>query len=266
MSLVRIAVRIAAVEALRGRTLAGDNILDSEIGALDVDADGELRTVEDRPFVTVYTDAATTKDVDTSLRSMVQNGATQILFEAGITAAMTETDPDTDESRLIGIGIPATDRAFEFHLDMVARQIGDALTDPENEWAQIFSGLIQRYVLIERARTSGDNNGVRLAAQQIKLTVDLIADPVKGEPLRATGAFAKFLAKADTIEDQAMTVQIAAIRTAISGAAFDWQIEQRRYGMTGGEMNALLLMPQEGAEADVGVTTVDATPAEPVQP
>jgi hypothetical protein len=185
MSLVRIAVRIAAVEALKGKTLAGENILDSEIGALEADADGALRTVEDRPFVTVYTDAAITKDADTSLRSMVLNGATQILFEAGITAAMTETDPDTDESKLIGIGIPATDRAFEFHLDMVARQIGDALTDPENEWAQIFSAFIQRYVLIERARTSGDDNGVRLAAQQIKLTVDLIADPVKGEALRA---------------------------------------------------------------------------------
>lgn len=60
MSLIRIAARMAAVRALRGRTLVGDNVLDSQIGALDVGADGELRTEEDKPFISVYTHGKTT--------------------------------------------------------------------------------------------------------------------------------------------------------------------------------------------------------------
>lgn len=39
MSLARIALRIAAVEALKGKTLVGDNVLDSPNGALDVQAE-----------------------------------------------------------------------------------------------------------------------------------------------------------------------------------------------------------------------------------
>ena len=53
MSLIRYAVRVAAVEAVRGRTLVAGNVLDSENGSLDVLADGTLRTDQDRPFSSI---------------------------------------------------------------------------------------------------------------------------------------------------------------------------------------------------------------------
>lgn len=234
MSLVRIAARISAVEALKGRTLVGDNVLDSEIGAIDIGADGSARTDEDRPFIAVYTDAGAASDI--ALRSLLVNGPTELLFESGITAAMTETDPNTDESRIIGIGIPATDKAFEFYLDMIARQIGDALTDPANEWGQIFMGLSHKLTSVKRARTSGDGNGQRLAGQQISITADLWPDPVKGKPMADTHPLALFLTKADTVP--ALDTEIALMRAAVAGTVTDYDIMRQRFGRTVSEGEA----------------------------
>ncbi len=280
MSLTRIAARLAAVYALRGKTLVGDNVLDSQIGALDITADGELRTDEERPFISVYADAA--KSDDNVLRSWVDNGATEFLFEMGITAAHTEMDEETGETTLLGVGIPATDANFEFTLDVVARQVGDTLTDPENEWAEIFRKFLRGIDRIERARTSGDGSGIRLAAQQIKVTADLIADPIRGTELNPAHPIAMFFAKAATltvpnpdhdpddhdspatIPDPVVTAQVALMQAQITGTATDWQTELRRYGITKTEGENLLIVPQEGAEADIAIVEVGAAPVVPV--
>ncbi len=282
MSLTRIAARLAAVYALRGKTLVGDNVLDSQIGALDITADGELRTDEEKPFISVYADAA--KSDDNVLRSWVDNGATDFLFEMGVTAAHTEFNDETGETTLIGVGIPATDAAFEFLLDVVARQIGDTLSDPENEWAEIFRKFHRGNARIERARTSGDGSGIRLAAQQIRLTVDLVADPVRGAELNPAHPLAMFFAKAATvtvpnpahdpddpdspatIPDPVVTSQVALMQAQLAGSEYDWQTALRRYGMTKTESDNLLLTTPEGAEADITIVEVGAAPAAPVQP
>ena len=257
MSLTRIAARIAAVQALKGKTLVGDNVLDSQIGALDVAADGTLRTDEDRPFISVYTDAAKTDD--TALRAWVSNGATEFLFEMGVTMAHVETDTDTGES-VIYPGIPATDASFEFLLDIVARQIGDALSDPSNEWAEIFRTLHNGNGLIERARTSNDTSGVKLAAQQIKLTVNLFNDPVSGVALKPEHPLAKFFTKAASVPELAASV--ALMQAQLSGTELDWQTALRRYGITQTEGENLLIVPVEGAENDVLIDEIVAGPAE----
>ncbi len=281
MSLTRIASRIAAVYALRGRTLVGDNVLDSQIGALDITADGELRTDEEKPFISVYADAA--KSEENMLRSWTDNGATDFLFEMGVTAAHTEFNDETGETTLVGVGIPATDAAFEFLLDVVARQVGDALTDPENEWAEIFRKFLRGVDRIERARTSGDGSGIRLAAQQIKVTADLIADPVRGVELKPAHPLAMFFAKAATvtvpnpahdpddenspatIPDPVVAAQVALMQAQLSGAEYEWQTAMRRYGMTKTEADNLLLTTPEGAEADIALVDINAAPAVPGQ-
>lgn len=294
MSLNRIAARIAAVQALRGRTLVGDNVLDSDIGALDVQADQTLRTDQEKPFISVYCDASVNKEGG-SLRGLVANGQTDFLFEAGIAATMTVTDPETDVSHVVP-GIPATDAAFEFHLDMVLRQIGDALTDPTNEWAEVFRLFCQRYIATERARTSSDDRGTRLAAHQLKLTVDLWPDPARGTALADTHPLTRFFAMAETItvpnpdptmpnpayphdsdypripdpdapefvQDPVIAAKVAMMQAALTGTEHDWQLALRRYGMTYGEADAMLLTTPEGAEADIAVVEINAAPASPV--
>src|SRR5690606_36217188 len=109
-----------------------------------------------------------------------------------ISAAMTDTDPDTGVSTVIGIGIPATDPALEFYLDCVGRQIAVALSDPDNAWAEIWRGLSSSVLKIERKRTSDAASGTRIAAHQLVITLDLLPDPVFGAPIAPTSIWAIF--------------------------------------------------------------------------
>lgn len=240
MSLIRIAIRTAAVEALKGRTLVGDNVLDSEIGVIDVSADGELNVESTRPFIAVYSEVSLADLNDVNLRSLTQNGNVELVFEAGLTAAMVETD-NTGNSVLIGVGFPDTDRAMERQLDLVIRQIFDALSDPDNEWAQIFKGLSLRFIQVRRGRISTTDSGIRRAAQQITLKVDLIADPVKGEPEKADSPFGRFLHHTAMSGNQELQKLAQLMREQLEPQSNANTVDQRRYGHTSEERDALLL-------------------------
>lgn len=237
MSLMRIALRIAAVEALKGRTLVGANVLDTPNGALDIQADGSLRTEEEKPFVSVYTDKGATEGVVG--RSLTENGLCELIFEVGISSAMLQVDEDTEETVIIGINIPGSDRNREFFLDIVQRQIADALTDPDNEWADIYRGLHHRIVKIDTAGARNTDDGQRLAGHQTKLTIALGDDPEIGVPLDPRSAFMRFIEKLEGSDDKSYQGQAAMIRTLIGGSVEGWKALQRRKGLTTAEMIAV---------------------------
>lgn len=250
MSLIRIAARIAAVEALKGKTLVGDNVLDSEIGAIDISADGSARTDEEKAFIAVYTDAATTGDA--TLRSLAVNGTTDFLFETGVTAAMTERDPETGAAVIVP-GIPATDRAFEFFMDMVVRQIGDALTDPDNAWAEVFRRLCVKFVSIKRSRTSGDHGGTRMAAQQVLVQADLLPDPPRGLDLAPTHALVRFFDMAGLLNDPVIDAQVALMKAQQAGDIGHFKVMRSRFGRTSGETDASGLATAGASIAEVSI-------------
>ncbi len=251
MSLARIALRVAAVEAIRGRTLVADNVLDSPNGALDVLADGKLRTDEDAPFVAVYTDEAVAADV--SGRGLATNGSCVLVIEIGISMAMTELDRETGQSTIVGVSVPASDRSFEFFLDLVQRQVLDALSDPDGEWADIFRSL---FVCVERievgSRRTADN-GQKLAGHQTRITVSLLPDPVRGAPLDPVSPIARFLAMLEATGDATYQAQALAMRSLVGGTMPDWKHQQARQGLTRSELAALGLGP-------MAIDTARATP------
>ncbi|WEJ33867.1 hypothetical protein [Devosia sp. SD17-2] len=246
MSLCRIALRIAAVEAIKGNTLVGDRVLDSPNGALDVQADGSLRTDEEKPFVSVFTDQAKAEDV--SGRGLVENGLCDLVIEIGMSGAMTEQEQETDETVLVGISVPSTDRTIEFFLDVIQRQVFDALSDPDNAWAEIYRGLHYRLAKIEylSARTSDD--GSKIAGRQVRLTVDLADDPVRGEVMDADAPLLQFLDKLEEMTDPTYQTQAALMRSLLTGENEEWKSLQRRHGLTLAEMRALEL----GDDPDIG--------------
>lgn len=247
MSFIRFAARISAVEATKGNTVVGSNVLDSEIGVLDIAADGSLRTDKDKPFISVYTDGSKLTE-GLELRSLASPGQLDIVFEAGVTTAHAVTDSETDESVILGM--PATDATFEFHLDLALRQTGDALSDSGNEWAEIFRSLCQSFQSATRSRISGDTNGMRLAAHQLKITASMIAEPLRGVPLNPDSPFARFLAKCESDlapNDPSMAEKIALIRAQLSGNASELQTAMRRYGLVHDEADAMLITPFEGS-------------------
>lgn len=257
MSLTRIALRIAAVEALKGKTLVGDNVLDSPNGALDVQADGSLRTDEEKPFISVYTDQSKVENVGG--RTLTENGLADIVFEMGISAAMTELDPETGLSTLVGINVPASDSTKEFFLDIVQRQLVDALNDPDDPWAEIYRGLHYRVRKIEYVGARNADDGQRLAGHQMRITVELADDPVKGEPMAPEAALLQFVTKLAATNNEIYKAQATAMQALLGTPADDLKVTQRRHGLTAAEMKALGLEVSPGEDTDQPAVATDAT-------
>lgn len=249
MSLTMMALRIAAVQALKaGGTLVGDNVLDSQISAIDQTADGQLRSDQQRPFIAVYTDAAKAQDLGrTGLRS---NGRVDIMFNCGVSLTMAETDRDTGETRIVDL-FPATDAHLEAVLDALDVQITRVLTDPDNMWSQVFGDFVQAYVAKEHVRSSSRAESVRLAAGQTRLTIDVFADPRLGQPLAEGGPWPRFLAlmAAQGVPQLALFQQL--IGEPVSGAYAE---VERLTGMTVRDAQSLRLYTYGGVPRDVVVT------------
>jgi hypothetical protein len=247
----RIALRIAAVAALKGATLVGDNVLDSEIGALDVGADGALRTDQEAPFISVYTEGSVDEGFNqgggADLRSLHICGAQEIVFEFGVTSAMVETDND-GAAQLVGLQIPATDANLELLLDIIERQIVNALTDPLNAWADVFRALHSTTLRIERRRTSSAE-GAKVAARQLLIKLELLPDPIYGEPVRDSSVWAKFFAQLeqDDSEQKVKAALQALLGDPVTRLASETQ--RQRFAMTLEEVRAMFDVAVEPAAA-----------------
>ncbi|WP_340583851.1 hypothetical protein [Brucella pseudintermedia] len=254
MSIGRIALRIATIGALNGATSVGSNVLDSEIGSIDVGADGSLRTDQEKPFISVYTDGSKAEDLS-GARRLWQNGLTELLIETGVAASMVETNQETGESTIIP-GIPATDSAFELFLDVVDRQSIAALMDPDNPWAEIWRTLVRDVVKVERRRTADAETGTRMAAHQQSITCDLLPDPVFGEPVAATSVWQKLLDQMEAVQHPYLQKLQELMGLAVTQLN---SIEQRRrFGFTLDEARALCDMPPLAAEAtEPDITRID---------
>ncbi len=243
MSLARIALRSAAVEALKGRTRAQNNVLDSEIGIIDNDGSGKIGIDTDSYFIAVYTDAGKAQVGDNELRALLLNGRTEVLFETGVTAKMLVVNQQDGTSVMPEVGIPDTDGGFEFTLDLISREIAQALTDPDNEWGQVFLGLIYKTTFVERGRVGNVSEGVRLAAHQTKITVDLIDDPEPRRALDPDAPFARFIELAKASNDESLQKKASYIEAMITGEREPWERLQQVHGMTAQELLALGLGP-----------------------
>ena len=244
MTIARIALRIVTIEALRNRTSVLDNVLDSQITALDFSADGQLRTDQEKPFISVYTEASKADDLSSG-RQLWRNGLTELLLETGIAISMTEPDEDTGAST-IG-GIPPTDAAFELFLDTVDREISVALMDPLNVWAELWRTLVRDVARIERKRVADAETGTRMAAHQQCLICDLLPDPVYGEALAPTSFWQKLINQLRVVKHPYLS-KIEALIGLIAQQP-EHEKQRRRFGITLDEARALCDIAPPSLEA-----------------
>ena len=228
--LCRLALRHCAVQALRGQTVVGANVTDSDFGALDLTTDGQLQTDQDRPFVLIYTDESRASD-DADVRSLRQNGELDFVVEYGLASPMTVIDEATGESVIEGVNIPATDANFEAALDLMDRQVMSILSGAEG-WAELWRGLIDRVERIERRRRASADEGMRIAARQTRITVIAKPDPVPGQPIADRSIWGRFRAAVagDPIEDMVLAM--------LGEAQPEWSAVIAGRGMTKGEATA----------------------------
>ncbi len=254
----RIALRVATVEALKGKTLVDGNVLDSEIGTLDVGADGKIRTDQEKPWIAVWTDAAKIQE-RLDVRALHRSGPTELTIEVGITAAMAAQDPDTGRTEVMP-GLRETDRTLEFYLDCVGRQIVTALTDPLDPWSEIWRDLSSGIVKIERKGTSDETNAVRIAAHRLVVTVDLLPDPVFGEPVAPTSIWARLFARMAVADHPYLSTMQSLV--GLPDGIRMHEAQRRRFGMTLEEARALFdiaVQPAEATEPDVQSVAVERT-------
>lgn len=253
MSLVRIAARMALRQTLLGKTKVGDNVRDSEIGLIETGQDGVVTTESAKPFISIYSETSSAR-ANIDLRAMVLNGLTDIVMDIGYTARHVEIDPETEESFVLD-GVPASDDAFEFFLDMVVRQICDAISNPRDPWADLFRSLLIGVTSLDRSVATSGARGVRVALHQLRMRATLLADPVSGVPLKPETPMARFFAMAETL-DPVSRVKAAEMLAQIETSATALEIAMRRYGMTRDEADALLLTAPAGVIDDTPMTDI----------
>lgn len=260
MSLAREALRLCTVLALRGATLVGDKVHDSEQGPVE-----DYVKDKSEPVIIVYTDDCTTPL--TEPRQLYNGGRQDLAIEILVTQRMKVRLPDNNNEEVDALVPIETDAEMEFAIGVISRQITVALMDPANPWSELWREFATTISNRQDKRGSSMRDGVRFAGRQIVLTVDLLRDPVPGQAIAATSTWARFLARVDATPELAPIA--STLHALIDGAPVDipdWQIMRGGYGMTLGEARALQLAPPAAAELaspDFEGMTPDAHPVAP---
>lgn len=238
--LTRFALRAATVRALRGRTLVGRAVRDSEIAPID-----DVAAEHPTPFIVVYTDdgkfTATGRDLfATSGDSRVDVGYQHLVIEIAVTQRMRIRGEDGEERD--DVVHPALDAALEFNVDLIERQIMCALqaAEADSPWSEMWRQLVLDIGDRHSQRGSSMRDGVRFAGRQITLSVRLPREPAPGAP-RAP-IWQRFLTLAAADVDLAPLVP--QLEAALAGTPQpEWAQIARTFGLSKGEAAALHLMP-----------------------
>lgn len=173
MSLASLAIRLATIRALKGRTFAGEKVFDSKIEPID------LVARQGNEFVIVVTTDDDEMDV-TGRDLRAGDHKLELVIEVAATAKLTVTAGDGEESEVISI--PATDAGLEASLNLIGWQIARALSAGGGEWGDLWRSMVMRVHSVASRRGADDANGVRYAARQYIYRIDHIAEPEPGVP------------------------------------------------------------------------------------
>ncbi len=192
MSLARTILRIAAVQAITGKTLAGDAVFDSDIDPID-----QRISETAKPLIVVYTDDD--QSSPTGFSDFLQGGQVELVVEvvyAGRTTVMIDPDgqgpQETEALQLSG-----RDATNEILLDMIERQVVRTLTVGQGAWSQVFRAVASNCTRRLSRRGASAEQGVRFAVRQLVLTLEPLIDPVPGMPIPVGSAWDKALSLMD---------------------------------------------------------------------
>lgn len=242
MSLTRLAVRIAAVHALRDMTLAEGRVYDSSLTPLDA-----AIKEQPLPFLMVTTDM---HDREVTGRDLSHGEDTlDLVIEVAIASRVTVKTGEGEEDQIV---IPNTDAGMELTLDLIEAQISSALTWHQTTWAGIFGALVPRIIKRSSRRGASAEDGNKFAARQIVLTCDPLADPITGQPIPEGLAWDRFLTAIEGDADLAPLAPV--LRLHIEGAVVPtWEAIGRSLAISPEVVDALGLAPAVLSDAGAAV-------------
>lgn len=246
MSLVSLALRIAVTEALKGRTLAENRVVDSELAAIS-DLIGESPA----PIIIVSVDDASGERDKAGLSLLDAADEIGLLFEIAVASRVTAEALDGAGDASV-IAIEPTSKGLEASLDILWRQVSRALLTPLDgePWGEIVRQLILKMTRFQMKR-GGEADGNRVATRFYLLSVEPIAEPDFGRP--AGDVWAELIAAMERTAGLAELARV--IRAAIEQPAglADWRVVQARLGLPEAEVRALgIAPPYSGAPEEAG--------------
>jgi hypothetical protein len=185
MSLSRLALRLAAVEALNPHasvlagpwpTLAGNLVYDSRIDpiatSVSVDAfTAAMQTLESKPIVTVYTEEHETSPIEgATYPAEIEIVDLVVQLQIGARGEIDFVDAEGVPQSFGGSTIPATDADAEALIDVLEAQVR-RLLDPQSPMAS--SALFRRVAMERHSLHSlperAAERGTRLAMRTLKM-------------------------------------------------------------------------------------------------
>lgn len=226
MSLAALAIRACTFLALYKRTLAEDRVYDSALSALD-----ELIKEGPKPFLTVAIDECAGKPEGHNL--LASTDRLLLVIETAIASPARVTVEGEPTVMMVN---PATDRGFEWSLDVITHQVITALTsDPT--WGDLWRRFVLSIGEVRRLR-GGDGKGTRFAARQLILEVHPVSDPDIGQTIEPDSLWGDFLAALRGLDpaDAEVAEYIALadmVETVIDTPALvDWKSAAARLGVS----------------------------------
>lgn len=171
MSIVRQLVAVSMVQAMRGVTLAGDNVCDSAVTAID----GMMET-RDKPVLLVSIEQVDQERKDEP-GLFCRSSIAKIFVQAAVWSQVRIEDGE-HAGEFIAIG--ETDAAREATLNILDRQWRSALADPRNPWADMFRRLAPVIMSVRDQRMVDPESKARLAARFTEITVEVVHEPAFG--------------------------------------------------------------------------------------
>lgn len=220
MSLVALAIRIAAVQALKGATLAGAEVYDSPLDPFDL-----ALAAREKPTIAVYTgeDRGTVEGRDWLAPDQMIDLSFQVMLPTAVPV------PSGDGT----VTLRTRDAGAEMVFDLVWRQISAVLMAGTSDWAELWRLFVGNTPSISaRPFIIEGEDGVRIAAQEIVIMASpTIGDPPFGAVLDGT-PWQAFLLK---LADEPALLGVAEIlTTAIEtpNDLDDWQAARAVLGLT----------------------------------
>lgn len=267
MSLIRPVVRMTAVAALRGITIADVRVYDTDNTPLN---DAVKSSKQPLPYITVYTD----EDIRSNIQSkgvFLADREIALVIEIGVKAPVTfKTPGDPDNDTQDGVIIPDSDAGFELSVDLLEGQVINALFgSPRSDWADLFKSLVMKVIRVPSVRGAQGGDGARWAARQLTFRLDVIADAPDGVPLDDGHSLRRFIALARSDTAAKLAPAAAVIEGALASPATlaAWEQIQAWGGMTRQGIDAIgmapvatpITMPQDEEGALLAVPEEDDT-------
>lgn len=221
MSLTALAVRIATIRALKGRTFAEDRVFDSKINPVNLVAKNETK-----PVIIVTTDDDNIDITGKDLRA--GDHKLELVIEIAVTQKV-EVEIDNGQTTEV-VTIPSSDAGLEATVGLIGWQIAKALSADGGVWGDIWRVLVTNVHSISSRRGADDKNGVRYAARQYIYSLDHVNEPTPGEQLGDGDIWKRVL---DTMKgDHELSGLAKLIEAEISGGDYlPWEIARGELGV-----------------------------------